>query len=145
MSLNVEHLEHTANTLEEAISRLNSTSVDDTVLYDLFRNAAIKSFELSLETTGKLLRKALKFYVGSPREIDRLVFNDLFRYANRHALLSEEEVERWLSYRENRNTTAHDYGVNFAEETLTILPEYLSDLRALAKKLQEVFNYAETD
>ncbi|AFU19722.1 nucleotidyltransferase substrate binding protein [Actinobacillus suis] len=140
MSLSVEHLQHTADTLEQAILRLTETDPKETVLYDLFRNVAIKSFELSLETTGKLLRKVLKLYSGSPREIDRLVFNDLFRYANKHGLLDEAATERWLTYRANRNITAHDYGVVFAEETLTMLPHYLVDLRTLAGVMKEVFD-----
>lgn len=140
MSLNVEHLRRTADTLEEAITRLAAVEDGNEVLYDLFRNAAIKSFELSLETTGKLLRKALKLYGGSPREVDRLVFRDLFRQASKHGLLDEAAVERWFAYRANRNTTAHDYGEGFANETLKILPAYLQDVRALAGSLQELFD-----
>lgn len=140
MALSVEHLQHTADTLEQAILRLQQTPAEDRVLYDLFRNAAIKSFELSLETLGKLLRKALKLYTGNPKSIDQLVFNDLFRYASKHGLLNESEVERWITYRASRNTTAHDYGEAFAEQTLTMLPDYLVDLRQLASRIQEVFN-----
>lgn len=140
MTLSVEHLQHTANTLEQAMIRLQQTSEEDKVLYDLFRNAAIKSFELSLETTGKLLRKVLKLYTGNPKSVDQLIFNDLFRHAAKHSLLDDVEVERWLSYRANRNTTAHDYGENFAEQTLVLLPDYLVDLRQLAQRMQDVFN-----
>lgn len=140
MSLSVTHLRRTADTLEEAIARLLAVESEQDVLYDLFRNAAIKSFELSLETTGKLLRKALKLYGGSPREVDKLVFKDLFRQANKHGLLDEAAVERWFAYRANRNTTAHDYGAGFANETLKILPAYLQDVRALAERLQELFD-----
>ncbi len=140
MSLNVEHLRRTADTLQEAITRLAAVEDGQDVLYDLFRNAAIKSFELSLETTGKLLRKALMLYGGSPREVDKLVFKDLFRHASKHGLLDEEAVERWFAYRANRNTTAHDYGEGFANETLKILPAYLQDVRALADTFQELFD-----
>lgn len=140
MSLNVEHLRRTADTLEQAVAKLGEVAPGDEVMYDLFRNAAVKSFELSLETTGKLLRKALKLYGGSPREVDRLVFKDLFRHASKHGLLDEAAVERWFGYRANRNTTAHDYGAGFANETLKILPAYLQDVRALATTLQGLFD-----
>jgi len=49
-------------------------------------------------------------------------------------------VERWFAYRANRNTTAHDYGAGFANETLKILPAYLQDVRSLADTLQELFD-----
>ncbi|WP_127021249.1 nucleotidyltransferase substrate binding protein [Rheinheimera mangrovi] len=139
MSLNVEHLRRTADTLEQAILRLAEVDSGD-VLYDLYRNAAIKSFELSLETTGKLLRKALKLYGGSPREVDKLVFNDVLRHAGKHGLLDIAGVERWINYRANRNTTAHDYGEGFANETLKILPDFLKDVRDLALATQELFD-----
>lgn len=140
MALNVEHLLRTADTLAEAIKRLAEVKSEQDTLYDLFRNAAIKSFELSLETAGKLLRKALKLYGGSPREVDKLVFNDLFRHACKHGLLDQAAVERWLAYRANRNTTAHDYGAGFANETLKLMPEYLRDVRHLATELQRLFD-----
>jgi nucleotidyltransferase substrate binding protein (TIGR01987 family) len=142
MSLNVEHLERTTNTLEQALFAIERTPPDDLVLGDLFRNAAIKSFELSLETAGKLLRKALKNYSGSPRAVDAWVFNEVLRHAGKHGLLDEAGVERWITYRANRNNTAHDYGEGFANETLQLLPSYLQDARTLAKALQETFDAA---
>lgn len=142
MTLNVDHLLRTAATLEQALIALDKTAPDDGVLYDLYRNAAIKSFELSLETSGKLLRKAIKAYGGNPRSVDALVFNEVLRHAGKHALLDQAAVERWLTYRANRNSTAHDYGVGFAEETLKLLPNYLLDVPQLAIKLQGVFNAA---
>lgn len=142
MALNVDHLLRTAATLEQALLALEKTPSREDILFDLYRNAAIKSFELSLETAGKLLRKALKLYAGSPRSVDALVFNDLLRHAGKHGLLDADGVERWLAYRANRNNTAHDYGEGFANDTLKLLPVYLADVRALAGKLQEVFDAA---
>ena len=142
MALNVEHLLRTAATLEQALLALNQNPQPEEILFDLYRNAAIKSFELSLETAGKLLRKALKAYGGAPRNVDALVFNDVLRHAGKHAILDEAGVTRWLAYRANRNSTAHDYGESFANETLKLLPDYLQDVRALAIKLQEVFDAA---
>jgi nucleotidyltransferase substrate binding protein (TIGR01987 family) len=135
MALNVEHLLRTAATLEQALLAIQKLSNQD-------RNAAIKSFELSLETAGKLLRKALKAYGGNPREADRLVFNDVLRHAGKHGLMDIQTVERWLGYRANRNNTAHDYGEGFANDTLKLLPQYLSDVRQLAPALQAVFDAA---
>lgn len=142
MSLTVDHLLRTAATLEQAVLALHGTPDQSSVLYDLYRNAAIKSFELSLETAGKLLRKALKVYEGNPRSVDALVFNDVLRHAGKHALMNPDAVERWLRYRANRNNTAHDYGVDFANQTLSLLPAYLEDVRALAAALQKAFDAA---
>lgn len=140
MALTVDQLLRTAATLEQALLALHKTPPDQGIVYDLYRNAAIKTFELSLETVGKLLRKALKAFGGSPRGVDALVFNDVLRHAGKHAMMDQAAVERWLAYRANRNTTAHDYGAGFADQTLRLLPAYLDDVRQLAVKLQEVFD-----
>jgi nucleotidyltransferase substrate binding protein (TIGR01987 family) len=140
MTLNVEHLLRTADTLEQALLALNSHPQREDVLFDLYRNAAIKSFELSLETAGKLLPKVLKAFGTNPREVDQWVFKDVLRHAGKHGLLDASAVERWLAYRTNRNSTAHDYAEGFANETLSLLPEYLADVRHLAPKIQAVFD-----
>lgn len=140
MALNVEHLLRTAATLEQALLAIKTHGKQNDVMFDLYRNAAIKSFELSLETIGKLLRKALKFYSGNPKIIDALVFNDVLRHAGKHSLLDTPAIGRWLAYRANRNSTAHDYGEGFANDTLALLPQYLQDVRDLALKIQEVLN-----
>ena len=142
MQLTVEQLLRTASTLEHALLALQQQASQDDIMFDLFRNAAIKSFELSLETAGKLLRKALKAYSGNPRSVDALVFNELLRQAGRHGLIDPPAVERWLAYRANRNNIAHDYGVEFANQTLTLLPAYVRDVRSLAIQLQQVFDAA---
>ena len=142
MALNLDHLLRTAATLEQALLALSSCTSEQEILFDLYRNAAIKSFDLSLETAGKLLRKALKAYASSPRSVDALVFNEVLRQAGKHGIFDQEAVERWLSYRANRNNTAHDYGENFANQTLKLLPSYLNELRLLAVKLKEVFDAA---
>lgn len=138
MGLNTDHLLNCILTLQSALEHLQKTPVD-TIEYDVFRNATIKGFELTLETAGKLLRKALKFYSGDPSSIDELTFKNVLRQANKHKLLSNDEVERWFAYRDNRNTTAHDYGKAFAEQTLKLLPEFIKDARNLQQKLQETF------
>jgi hypothetical protein len=48
VSLNAEHLLRTAATLEQALVAPGKPIDPASVEYDLFRNAAIKSFELSL-------------------------------------------------------------------------------------------------
>ena len=109
---------------------------DDDVAYDLYRAACIKEFELVLEQSGKLLRKRLSAWFASNRQADRLHFKDLFRHAARHALIDCEAVERWLRYRDNRTHAANDYGEDFAEATLKLLPEFIGDAKVLAAMIE---------
>lgn len=138
MTLNTKHLLRCIQTLQSAIDRLNRAEADS-IDYDVFQNSVIKGFELTLETSGKLLRKALKAYGGSPKAVDELFYKDVLRHAAKHGLLTVEEVERWFAYRDNRNSTAHDYGEAFARETLTLLPSFLADTRKLEAVLRERF------
>jgi nucleotidyltransferase substrate binding protein (TIGR01987 family) len=109
----------------------------ESIDFDVFRNAVVKGFELTLETAGKLLRKALKEYTGRPREVDALTYKDVLRHAAKHDLMGADAVERWFIYRDNRNNTAHDYDVGFAEETLELLPGFIRDARAVEVVLRE--------
>lgn len=126
MSLSTDYFARCITTLERAFNTLNGLSSEDDV-YDIYRAACVKEFEIILEQTGKLLKKCLKPYFASPKLVDQLNFKDVFRYAAKHGLLELEEAERWLHYRDNRNKTAHDYGEGFAHNTLTLLPQFIAD------------------
>ena len=60
----------------------------------------------------------------------------MFREAHKHSLLTEEEVNRWFMYRNNRNNTAHDYGKAFAEETLKLMDSFLKDVHHLKEVIE---------
>jgi len=143
MALNTIYLRRCISSLESALAMLEK-SEPDSIEYDVFRNAAIKGFELSLETSGKLLRKLLKPYFATPKEVDRLVFKELFRHAAKHGLITVESVEQWLAYRDNRNNTAHDYGQEFAEQTLKLLPGFVHDAKDLATVVEHSENEPDT-
>lgn len=123
-------------TLDHALAALQRHDPND-VEYDVFRAACVKEFELVLEQSGKLLKKRLTPYFANSRQVDRLVFKDVFRHAAKHGVISADACERWLEYRDNRNETAHDYGEVFAEATLALLPSFLADARELADRLDE--------
>lgn len=136
MKLNFDHLQRCSLTLErslQSMAKAQPRSID----YEVFRNAVIKSFELTLETAGKLLRKVLKDYVGSPKTVDTLVFKDVLRHAALHGLLSAGELERWLVYRDSRNDTAHNYGEQFADTTLSLITDFQRDALALFETLRQ--------
>ena len=69
MSLNKDHLLRCLYTLEQAMDLL-LRSEKDSIEYEVFRNATVKGFELTLETAGKLLRKTLKNFFTLPKEVD---------------------------------------------------------------------------
>ena len=136
MNIDTTFLRRCIGALERALRGIEEHRDADDFLYDVFRAACVKEFELVLEQSGKLLRKRLAAYFASNRQADRLVFRDLFRNAAKHGLIDAAAVERWLAYRDNRNDTAHDYGEEFAEATLKLLPAFVEDAKALAEIIE---------
>ena len=127
-------------TLERACVRLNQLPSSDHPDYEIYQAGCVKEFELLLELGGKLLRKPIASYFPSGKQAARLTYKDLFRHASRHDLMDIGVVERWIRYRDNRNETVHDYGENFAESTLLLLPSFVEDAKSLADLIGEEIN-----
>ncbi len=136
MPINTDFLIRCISTLESAFDQLQRREPGDT-FYDIFRAASVKEFEIVLEQSGSLLKKRLRPYFASDRQADRLTFKNAFRHAARHGLISVEACERWYAYRDNWNDTAHDYGEEFAETTLKLLPSFIADAREMARVIGE--------
>ena len=128
--INTEYLQKCIDTLRKSYVMINSAK-EGTIDYEMYRNSLVKSFEITLEQSGKLLRKKLIPYFATKKAVDTLSFKDVFRYAHKHSLLEEQDVTRWFEYRDNRNNTAHDYGVEFAQKTLTLIESFLADVEKL--------------
>ncbi len=133
--ISTEYLKRCLDILEKSYLMIKSVP-EGSIDYEIYRNSLIKSFEMTLEQSGKLLRKKITPYFASKKAVDALSFKDLFRYAFKHSLLEKNEVERWLQYRDNRNNTTHDYGQAFAEKTLSLIDEFILDAQNLKKIIE---------
>ena len=133
--INTEYLEKCIETLKRSYSMIKTVE-EGSIDFEMYRNSLVKSFEMTIEQSGKLLRKKLEPYFSSKKAVDALTFKDLFRNANKYSWLSEDEVNRWFQYRDNRNSTAHDYGQAFAEETLKIIDDFLKDVSHLKEIIE---------
>ena len=118
--------------LERAFEMLNASQAES-IEFELYRSATIKEYEIILEQSGKLLKKRLRPFFHSNKAADELYFKDIFRHAALHGLITAEEAERWLQYRDNRNSTSHDYGEKLANTTLLLIPKFIVDAKRLAK------------
>ncbi len=136
MKIDTIFLQRCIETLDQAKELLNS-SESESIQYELYRSACVKEFEIILEQSGKLLKKAIAPYLHSARAVNKLFFKDVFRHAAQFELISINEAERWLEYRDNRNNLAHDYGVEFAAKTLVLMSQFIEDAKSLEKVLRE--------
>lgn len=141
MNLNTDHLKRCIRTLQNSLKFYDEAGQDE-LAQEVYRNAVVKSFELCLEVSGKLLRRALKPFGYSNKTIDEWFFKDVLRHAAKHGLLEADTLSRWFAYRDNRNDTAHDYGEQFANETLGLIRQFMVDVAALESTLSEKFRDA---
>ena len=138
MILNTDHLSRCIKTLRSSLF-LYEQAETGSIEQEVFRNAIVKGFELTQETAFKLLKKALKDFGHGAKKLDATPIKEILRLGATHGLLTLEEVERWFAYRDNRNSTAHDYGEGFAKATLVLLPGFLADVTRLEALLHERF------
>jgi nucleotidyltransferase substrate binding protein (TIGR01987 family) len=137
MELNTHHLARCIQTLESSMAFYEKAT--DETDKEVFRNAIVKGFELTQETSFKLLKKALRDFGHGAKMLDATSIKDILRMAATHGLMTVEEVERWFAYRDNRNDTAHDYGERFAKETLRLLPGFVADTKTLEAVLRSKY------
>jgi len=95
LNISTEYLQKCIDTLEKSYIMFKSAD-EDTIEYEMYRNSFVKSFEMTIEQSAKLLRKKLCPYFPSKKAADMLTFKDIFRYAHKHSLLTSEETERWF-------------------------------------------------
>lgn len=139
MILNTEHLKRCIGTLESSVAMYRQAA-PESIDQEVFRNAIVKGYELTQETSFKLLKRALRDFGYGGGKLDATPVKEILRLAATHGLMTLEEVERWFAYRDNRNNTAHDYGEGFAKETLVLLPGFIADAKTLEIALRARFN-----
>ncbi|MDR2169109.1 MAG: nucleotidyltransferase substrate binding protein [Planctomycetaceae bacterium] len=139
MKLNTVYFSKSINVLEHALKLISETDTKD-ITYVIYRSACIKEYEIILEQSVKLLRKALKPYFSLASAVDKLTFKDVLRHAVLRGIITVEESEQWMQYRDSRNTTVHDYGDEFAETTLSFFPQFIKDAKRLCDAISALEN-----
>lgn len=134
-NINTDYLMRCLETLEKSYKMI-LTVEEGSIDYEMYRNSLVKGFEMTLEQSGKLLKKRLVPYFATKKSVDALTFKDIFRTAAKHSLIDEQTVTRWFKYRDNRNNTANDYGREFAEETLKLIDDFIDDVSKLKQVIE---------
>jgi uncharacterized protein YutE (UPF0331/DUF86 family) len=136
LPLDTQHLQTTVRALEASVA-LYRRALDErqAIQQEVYRLAIVKGFELTQEVCFKLLRRRLRDFGHVARGLEATPIKELLRLGAQRGLLTLDEVERWFAYRDNRNDTAHDYGDGFAHETLSLIPDFIRDVRAFEGRL----------
>jgi nucleotidyltransferase substrate binding protein (TIGR01987 family) len=116
----LKHLEVQFENHKSARDRTELTEIDREAIAE----SVIQRFETCYDTLWKDLKRYLIDDLGlaevpnSPKPIIKLAGqNDLFA----------SSVEQWLKYADARVSTAHDYSGEKAEETLSIVGDFIDD------------------
>ena len=129
--INTDNLTRCVETLDTALVGLRGED-PGSQMYNVFRGASMNEFQVVLDLTASLLRRRLRPYFATSRQVNELTFRRVFREAAKVGLISTEECQRWLGYRERRNVMAHRYGREFAQHALEVLPSLVEDGRRIA-------------
>ncbi|MDR2616646.1 MAG: hypothetical protein LBC22_02365 [Endomicrobium sp.] len=87
--INTAFLKQCILTLEKSYEYLKK-SKENSIEFEMYRNSLIKSFEMALEQSGKLLRKKITPYFATKKAVNTLIFKDLFRQAALYNLLNRK-------------------------------------------------------
>jgi len=131
------------SSLEDAVAQLQR-SLDylhgdlartDPGLREQFRAATIQAFEFTYELAIKMIQRQLAQIAANPDALREMDFADRMRDAADAGIV--RDALPYTRYRELRNKTSHTYDAERAEETVSVIDEFLRDVRFLLQELQK--------
>ncbi len=113
----------------------SEASQEDPDLREQFRAATIQAFEYTYGLATKMIHRQLGQIVANPAELREMAFLDLMRLAADASLI--RHAPPFKIYREMRNITSHTYNPERAEEVVSVVDDFLHDMRFLLKELKQ--------
>ena len=134
MSLQLDNLVKSIDTLERSVRTASTLETSDEDLQDTVRAGVIQNFEVTYELSWKMIKRWLEENIGSAHA-DGISKRELFRRAAENLLITD--AERWNDYNEARNLTSHTYDEDAAESVFTEATEFVQDVKYLLRALEE--------
>ncbi len=134
MKLDLSALRDALSALEKSLGYLGSDLAKDADLRDQFRAACIQAFEFTYEVAYKMLKRQLQQMAAAATDVDQMSFMQLVRSGAEAGLLAD--IARFKNYRDKRNMTSHTYNKKRAEEVVSVLNEFVVDVRFLLIELE---------
>ncbi len=107
----------------------------DPGLREQFRAATIQAFEFTYELAVTMVQRQLAQIVANPEALRKMDFADLMRDAADAGIV--RDALSYIRYRELRNKTSRTYDADRAEETVSVIDEFLRDMRLLLQELRK--------
>lgn len=130
--LDLSNLKNSFSTLKECY--FDYTQQNDEKMKTYIKDSCVKRFEYTYETAKKIMNKFLK------KEYDKtekeLSINNIFR--EMFALGLIENFENWVDYREQSNTSAHEYDITKTYPIIDLVPRFISDIDFFITHLEQI-------
>ena len=136
MKLDYSSLEDAVDQLQRSFDYLHGDLArTDSDLREQFRAATIQAFEFTYELAVKMIQRQLAQIAANPDALRKMDFADQMRDAADAGIV--RDAPPYIRYRELRNKTSHTYDADRAEETVSVIGEFLRDVRFLLQELQK--------
>lgn len=133
MKIDYSPLENVFGQLQKSYGYLHSDLAPD--LREQFRSASIQEFEFTYRLAIGMIRRQLAQIIANPAELHRISFDDLMWNAANAGII--RDARAYMIYRDIRNTAPHAYNAEQAENIVTILYDFRSEINFLLERLRE--------
>ncbi|MDR1110678.1 MAG: nucleotidyltransferase substrate binding protein [Deltaproteobacteria bacterium] len=99
---------------------------------EVLRAGAIQAFGFTYELCWKAMKRWIEVNVH-PEPVDGVTRRELFRVAAENRLISD--VNKWMGFHNNRNSTSHTYNENVAEEVFIAARQFFPCAKDCLTKL----------
>ena len=136
MKLDYSSLESAVAQLQRSFDFLHGDLArTDPDLREQFRAATIQAFEFTYELAVKMIQRQLAQIAANPDALREMDFADRMRDAADAGIV--RDAPSYVRYRELRNKTSHTYDADRAEKTVSVIDEFLRDVRFLLQELRK--------
>jgi nucleotidyltransferase substrate binding protein (TIGR01987 family) len=133
---NLSHLEKAIASLDQLHTRISDEAfmaTQDKVIRLSLQAGLIQNFEFTYELCWKAIKLWLENNVN-PEAVDGVTRRKLFRLAAENRLV--EDVEEWMIYNAARNQSSHQYDSALAEETISLMADFVRAAQRLLNNLK---------
>ena len=136
--LDIKKLKGSIQALKDSVDVYNECNTPNSILNNekllkRLRSAIIKDFEVANEQCWKFMQRWINLNVG-PNELKGKFRRELFAVAKENALIDDAEL--WMGFNEARNSTAHIYDEEIAEEIFETALEFLPHAEKFAETME---------
>jgi nucleotidyltransferase substrate binding protein (TIGR01987 family) len=129
--LDISNLKKCIESLQNCVKDFQNST--NTSIKEYIKDACVKRFEYTVETSWKIMKKYLKLEYGKNEK--ELTMNNIFRFMEGYGLI--KSWEKWRYYYDKRNDTSHEYNKEKANEILTIINDLTEDAQFLYNQLND--------